>query len=228
MARLQTLLTLSLLCLSVSLYSHAQDLPEVDVDALMEQVNALADQLRTEAQRLIDDEGAEKAIERLRAEAKADDSVAFDRMNLAAVVAVLAGDEETAVAVIGGTPDPGPGAVTDALTLLGCVVSVRTRGVCCARRKGFASYGAKWHRPVIGGDAPWPPSMAVPTTNCLKRSAANTACIWGSCGSCGVSRRNTKLGNGAMASMTSCASASEPASRERGETLEGRRGTACP
>lgn len=42
MARLQTVLTLSLLCLFVSAHSHAQDLPEVDVDALMEQVNTLA------------------------------------------------------------------------------------------------------------------------------------------------------------------------------------------
>ena len=104
MARLQTVLAISLLCLSVSPYSHAQDLPEVDVDALMEQVNTLADKLRTEAQRLIDEEGAEKAIVRLANEAIGDETVAFARLNLAAVVAVRAGDEETAVAIIEAIP----------------------------------------------------------------------------------------------------------------------------
>ena len=90
-ARLQTILTLSLLCLCLSADSHAQDLPEVDVDALMEQVNTLADQLRTEAQRLIDEEGSKKAAKRLMAEAEADGSVAYQCTNLAVVVLALTG-----------------------------------------------------------------------------------------------------------------------------------------
>ena len=94
-------LALSLLCLYASACSQSQDLPEVDVGALTEQVNTLAGQLRTEAQRLIDKEGAEKALEQLRGEAEADETIAFERLNLAAVVAALSGDGEAAGDLLG-------------------------------------------------------------------------------------------------------------------------------
>jgi tetratricopeptide (TPR) repeat protein/CHAT domain-containing protein len=75
-------------------------LPEGDVEALMQQVNALAAELRTEAERLIGEEGAEAAIERLRGEAHAEPRRAFERLTLAAVAAMLADQEETAEALI--------------------------------------------------------------------------------------------------------------------------------
>ncbi|MBM3473256.1 MAG: tetratricopeptide repeat protein [Armatimonadetes bacterium] len=75
-------------------------MPEVQAEALIQQVSTLANDLRAEAERLIKEEGADKAIERLRAEATADEKVAFRRLNLAAVVAALGGDEQTARAIL--------------------------------------------------------------------------------------------------------------------------------
>jgi len=66
----------------------------------MAEVNRLADQLRAEAERLVGLEGADKAIERLRTEAGADKSVAFERLNLAVVVALVAGASETGKRIV--------------------------------------------------------------------------------------------------------------------------------
>ena len=71
-------------------WGYCEDPPPMDAKALMEHVTALQGELRVEAERLIKEEGAEKAIARLRAGAPADKSVAFVRLNLAAIAAGLA------------------------------------------------------------------------------------------------------------------------------------------
>jgi len=81
-----------------------QDLPPVDVDAPMAQVSAAKAELKAEAERLVREEGAEAAISRLRREAQADKQVAFQRLNLAAVVAALVGDEATACDLLKAVP----------------------------------------------------------------------------------------------------------------------------
>jgi len=77
-------------------------LPRVDAGALMAQVNRIAAEPRAEAQRTIAAEGAGDAITPLRTEAWADAAVASQRLNLAVVVATLAGDAEAAAAVLAG------------------------------------------------------------------------------------------------------------------------------
>jgi len=102
--------------------------PGVDVDVLVKEVSRLSDDVRAEAERLIANEGADLAITRLEAEAEADEAIAFERLNLASIVAALGKDEQACIATLRLLPDLPEDKMPDALArhvvLMQCDYSV--------------------------------------------------------------------------------------------------------
>jgi len=134
----------------------ALGLPRVDADALMTEVNRLAGELRAEAERLVAQEGADGAITRLRAEAKADATAAFQRLNLAMVVAALAGDDQGAADVIASKT---PAATDEELTL------------ALARHSLLIDARAEAGREASAGDLAWQGGQAKTHEEALARYA---------------------------------------------------------